>query len=368
MKRAFLMTILWAGVSAAASLVSLPLLALAAPSSQAEWEQVLEAARREGEVSVLGPPGVARDALTLPFQKAYGIRVGYFGAGGSEQASRVAMERRAGKYIWDLFVGGTTTGLTSLIPIGAFDPLEPALILPDVKDPKNWSGGGLEFVDPNRQMVVMTPTHRVIFVVNSALVDPKAFRSYKDLLDSKWKGQIVMDDPRSSGPGQATFTFFYLHPELGPNFIRALARQDPMVIRDSAQAINMVGQGKYPVLIGPRDSVLADALRRDVPISIVNPTQVREGSDISSGGGNAALFNRGPHPNAAKVYVNWLLSKEGQYNYARALGYVSRRLDVPNDYAEPWRAPQPGAIKTYTREAMEAKEPLTRLLNEVLRR
>jgi iron(III) transport system substrate-binding protein len=215
-------------------------------------------------------------------------------------------------------------------------------------------------------MAVMTPTHRVILIVNTAAVDPSSFKSYKDLLNPKWKGQIATDDPRRSGPGQASFTFFYLHPELGPDFIRALARQELVVFRDPSQLVNLVGQGKYPILIGPRDTMLADALKRSLPISIVNPSMVREGSDISPASGNVAMFNRAPHPNAAKVYINWLLSKEGQTHHARALGTVSDRLDVPLDHAEPWKVPRPGAIKTYTAEAMEAKDSLLRLLKEVL--
>jgi iron(III) transport system substrate-binding protein len=367
MNKPFFRVFLGSWASIFAFMILLPRVALAGPSWQAEWERVLQAAKQEGGVSLLGTTGVeVRDALTLPFEKAYGIRVEYFGGSGSEQATRVSTERRAGKYGWDIFVGGTTTGFTSMIPIKAFDPLDHALILPEVKDPKNWRGGGIEFVDPGRQMAVMTPTHRVILIVNSAAVDPNSVKSYKDLLNPKWKGQIAIDDPRRSGPGQASFTFFYLHPELGPDFIRALARQEPVVFRDPSQLINLVGQAKYPILIGPRDTMLADALKRGLPISIVNPSLVREGSDISSSSGNVAMFNRAPHPNAAKVYVNWLLSKEGQTHHARALDTVSSRLDVPHDHAEPWKVPQPGAIKTYTPEAMEAKDNLVRLLKEVL--
>jgi iron(III) transport system substrate-binding protein len=345
----------------------LPRLALTASSGQAEWERVLQAAKSEGVVSLLGTTGVEiRDALTLPFQKAYGIQVDYFGGSGAEQAARVSAERRAGKYAWDIFVGGTTTALTSMIPIKAFDSLDSALILPEVKNAKNWRGGGIEFLDPARQMVVMTPTHRVILIVNSAAVDPNSIKSYKDLLNPKWKGQIATDDPRRSGPGQASFTFFYLHPELGPDFIRALARQELVVFRDPSQLLNLVGQGKYPILIGPRDTMLADALKRSLPINVVNPSLVREGSDISPASGNVAMFNRAPHPNAAKVYLNWLLSKEGQTHHARALGSISSRLDVPHDHAEPWKIPRPGAIKTYSAEAMDAKDSLLRLLKEVL--
>jgi iron(III) transport system substrate-binding protein len=304
----------------------------------------------------------------MPFQKQYGIQVEFFGASGSQQSTRVLTERQAGRFLWDIFVGGTTTALVSLIPGGAFDPLEPALILPDIKDPKTWRGGAPEFVDQKRQMLVMTPTHRTTFVVNSTLVDPKAFKSHKDLLEPKWKGKIVMDDPRRAGPGQATFTFFYLHPELGPEFIRALARQEPVILKDASQATNMVGQGKYTILIGSRESILVGALRRGLPIAEVSAYQLREGSDVSPGNGNVALFNRPPHPNAAKVYINWILSKEGQSQYARALGYVSKRADVPADHTEAWRVPQAGAIKTYTQEVMDMKDKIVALLEEVFGR
>lgn len=343
--------------------------AAAMPSWQEEWERVLAAAKREGQVAVMGPVGTdTRDSLTIAFQKAHGIRVDYFGSTGGQQATRLGMERRAGKYLWDIFIGGTTTGLTAMIPMGAFDPMELALIRPDVKDPKNWRGGGLEFADQGRQMVVMTPTHRVTLVVNTGMLSPKALTSYKDLLDPKWKGKIVIQDPQLAGSSQATFTFFYLHPELGRDFIRALGRQESMILRDPSQALNMTAQGRYPIHVGPRDSVLMDAMRRGLPLAIVEPRQLREGSDVSSGAGNAALFNRAPHPNAAKVYLNWLLSKEGQYSYGRALGYVSKRLDVPSDYAEPWRVPQPGAINTYDMKAIGVKDELVSLLKEVFGR
>jgi hypothetical protein len=82
----------------------------------------------------------------------------------------------------------------------------------------------------------------------------------------------------------------------------------------------------------------------------------------------SGIFNRAPHPNAAKVYINWLLSKEGQTINARATGYISNRLDVPTDHAAPWRVPQPGSIKTYTQEAIDKKHELSPILIEVFGR
>ena len=332
----------------------------------AEWESTLAAAKREGKVSVITDvTATLRDALTLEFQRKYGISVELFGSTGREVAPRVAAERKAGQFLWDIYIHGSTTALEAMIPMGAFDPLEPALILPDIKDPKTWRGGAIEFLDDNKMVLVMTPFHRGTIFYNPKLVNAKEFKSHKDLLHPKWKGKIVADDPRRAGPGAATFTFFYLHPELGPDFIRELGKQQITLLRDYAQEVDAVGQGRYPVLIGGADFVAVNRAKQGVPVAIVDARQLKEGTDLSPTNGNLALFNRAPNPNAAKIYINWLLSKEGQTAFARANGYVSARLDVPTDHTEPWRVPLPGAIKTYTKAAMQVKDNLQPVLQEV---
>jgi ABC-type Fe3+ transport system substrate-binding protein len=120
------------------------------------------------------------------------------------------------------------------------------------------------------------------------------------------------------------------------------------------------------VLIGAADFVAINRAKQGVPIAIADPRELKEGTDVSPANGNVALFNRAPNPNAAKIYVNWLLSKEGQTSFARANGYVSARLDVPTDHTEPWRVPLPGAIKTYTKPAMQVRGKVQSLLKEVL--
>jgi len=113
-----------------------------------QWETVLAAAKREGTVTMFGPQGSTRQqALSAPFEKKYGIKVEYQGAGGPEVPPRVQKERGAGQYLWDVFLLGTSTGVLGLRPMGALDPIEPALILPEVKDPKQWRGGQLAFFD-----------------------------------------------------------------------------------------------------------------------------------------------------------------------------------------------------------------------------
>jgi iron(III) transport system substrate-binding protein len=347
-------------------LMAMALFGFNSASVAAEWESTLAAAKKEGKVSVITDvTATLRDALTLEFQKKYGISVELFGINGREVPPRVAAERKAGQFLWDIYIHGSTTALQAMIPMGAFDPLEPALILQDVKDPKTWRGGAIEFLDPSKMVMVMTPFQRGTIFYNSKLVNANEFTSHKDLLNPKWKGKLVVDDPRRGGPGVATFTFFYLHPELGPDFIRALGKQQMTISRDYAQEVDAVGQGRYPVLIGGADFIAINRAKQGAPIAIVDPRELKEGTDVSPANGNLALFNRALNPNAAKIYVNWLLSKEGQTIFARANGYVSARLDVPTDHTEPWRVPLPGAIKTYTKAAMQVRDNVQSLLQEV---
>jgi len=307
---------------------------------QSDWNNTLAAAKKENVVTVITDVTASmRDALTMSFQSTYGLQVDLFGALGREVPPRVLAERKAGRYLWDGFVHGTTTGLESMIPAGAFDPLEPALIFPDIKDPKTWRGGGVEFLDPNKTLMVMTPFQRGIIFHNPKLVNAKEFKSYKDLLDPKWRGKLIMDDPRRAGPGQATFTFFYLHPELGVDFIRALGKQQITILKDYAQEVDAIGQGRYPVLIGTADFVAVARAKQGIPIAIIDARQLKEGADVSPANGSLALFNKAPHPNAAKVYINWLLGKEGQELYGRALTQGSRRLDVDTKWLARFNTP-----------------------------
>ena len=123
-----------------------------------EEGQSAAGAKKEGKVAVIGPPGAdRRDALTIGFEKKYGIAVDYHADSGAGILPRLSAERKAERYLWDVVITGTTAGLETLIPARVLDPLEANLILPEVKDLKLWRNGALEFLDPGRQLLVMTP-------------------------------------------------------------------------------------------------------------------------------------------------------------------------------------------------------------------
>jgi iron(III) transport system substrate-binding protein len=264
---------------------------------------------------------------------------------------KLKTERAAGQYRADVVISGASTFLINLKPESALDPIEPALILPEVKDPSNWRRG-LEFVDKDRTALVMTPFSLGAFMVNSNQVKPNQITAYRDLLDPQWRGRLLFHDPRISGNGQAAFTFLYQHKELGTEYLRALMGQSLVILRDTRQELDMLGQGRLSLCLGCSDGSAEPLMAKGVPLAMIGPDQVREGGQVTSGPGNVGLINRAPHPNAASVYLNWLLGKEGQAEYGRALGNPSGRADVSNDWVEPWKLPAKGYWDSYTEEAL----------------
>lgn len=313
---------------------------------QAEWERVVKAAKEEGSVAVLGPPGNdVRRALTEPFEKSFpGIKVDYSGATGAKMAPRLLAERRAGHYLADVHVGNPGTTLTILFPIGALEPIRPALILPEAVDSGKWWRGKLEFADREGKYNLVFSTNVMAHVaVNPQLVKKNEIRSYTDLLNPKWQGKIAMLDPTILGPGYATATFWYIHSDLGKEFIRRILAQQKIVLsRDNRQILEWLARGNYLIAVGPSELLSTELIAKGMPVGLLYPDQFKEGGMLNAGFGALALINRAPHPNAAKVYINWLLSKEGQADYSKASGYPSRRLDVPRDQFDPGSLPREG--------------------------
>ena len=75
--------------------------------------------------------------------------------------------------------------------------------------------------------------------------------------------------------------------------------------------------------------------------------RIKEGSYLTTATASLGLMNRAPHSNAAKVYINWFLTKEAQTAYSRASTYWSRRVDVPTDHLEQAIVPKAEKYDSY---------------------
>lgn len=297
-----------------------------------EWARVVAAAQREGRVVVYTPLAPeARTALGERFKEKYGIAVEWVSASPSALTQKVLTERRAGIYDVDVIVTGTSTQAATLKPAGVTEPLESTIILPEVKDPNAWYGGDLLWVDKGRHLLGFLGYLEPALVINTDVVKEGEIKAYKDLLDPKWKKRIIIQDPTIAG--SALWWFSAVSSRIMDiDYMRQLARQEPVVSRDFALAGRWLAQGKYPVGIAIKTGVIAELIKAGAPVKVVIP---EEGTYLVRGGGIVSLVNRAPHPNTARAFINWLLTREAQAIYSKAELSQSARNDVPADFLQP---------------------------------
>jgi ABC-type Fe3+ transport system substrate-binding protein len=205
-----------------------------------------------------------------------------------------------------------------------------------VLDVSRWYGGKHRYLDPDGKFVFayMANASGGQLYYNTGLVNPKEFNSYYDLFNPKWKGKIVALDPRPRTEIGTTMQFFYYHPELGASFIRQFfGNKDVTFSRDSRQMIDWLGQGKFAICFGCSGALKAK--NQGLPIDIFDTSTWKEGASFSVSGGTLSLPSRAPHPNAAKVFINWYLSRKGQIALQKLADPDeppnSARMDIPKD-------------------------------------
>jgi iron(III) transport system substrate-binding protein len=296
-----------------------------------KWEKILADAKKEGKVAVAGPPGTAYRDVMRGFEKKYSeIALEFQSFTPANFTARFSNERQAGQYLWDIYVTGPTGFDISAKKAGDLDPIRPLFILPEVLDEKAWFGGfDKAFLDLEKKYIFafqaqITPQ----VLINREFVSEKDLNSIKGLLDPRWKGKIAINDPRVDGAGNGRIALWA--GQLGEEFVRSLLKQDVGLSRDDRQLADWLARGKYPIAVGVNETDIAELQKLGVG-SRVEPLggKLAEAWRLSTGWGAARLVNKAPHINAATVYVNWLLSKEGQTAWASTVSRPSRRIDVP---------------------------------------
>jgi iron(III) transport system substrate-binding protein len=297
-----------------------------AAQPQGEWEQTLAAAKKEGIV-VVGIPASTelRTLIGEKFKNKFGISIELLAARGPENALRIVTEHNAGVRYYDVLVAGGSTPL-SLLAAGAADEMASYWILPEVKDPKHWWGGHIweDNVSSKKYAYAFLCYTSETWWYNATQAAPSEIRSYDDLLNPKWKGRIGLLDPRNPGSGQNTWSFIWK--VKGEEFLTKLAQQDLVVNQNLRQLGDGLAKGRLAFTIGVSYYTYAPFLKAGLPVRPVS--RIKEGAHANNGSGVITVIKNPPHPSAAKIFVNWFLSKEGQELYGKALTQGTRRLDV----------------------------------------
>ena len=274
------------------------LAAAGARAQTADWAAVERAAKREGAVAIYNTGvGLHRD-VAQAFTARYGIKVDFLDMRASELRERVRIEQAAGRHLADLCLNGST-GAIIMDRLGQFEPHgglpNEANALPEM------AGNGTR---------ISIFVNLFGFMINTRIVTPDVEpKGYRDLLNPFFKGKILADDPRAAGEGYATFATTYEH--LGRDFQLALQKQNLSFSRNLLEGGTRVARGEYAVYFPQKfpDYVLL----KQLPVKFVWPV---EGSPWQVF--MLAMLKRAPHPNAARLLLNFFLDPEAQLLYARS--------------------------------------------------
>ena len=313
------------------------------PDWQKKWDETLAAAKTEGKVVVVGQPSPAmRNEIAPAFTKKFGIPVELIVGQGSTVVGKIRTERASGIYSVDVFMSNANTSITTLYAEKMLDPLKPQLLLPEVTDGSKWKRGEPYFADPEKQyLLLMFSSVDSLLFVNSNYVKPEEIRSARDLLNPKWKGKIATEDPRLPG-GSGVQSAVHFYTQMGPDFVRQLyVDQQPTIQRDRRVLTDWMARGSHPICLTCHIDDARSLIQEGYKL-----VEVFEFSDmknrITPTPSLLSIANRAPHPNAARLFVNWMASKEGLELYSRHAQSATLRTDVDESFLDPHIIPKPG--------------------------
>jgi len=338
---------------------------------QLQWEKVVQAAKKEGQVTVYVHSTYTPALESGAFQKAFPeIKLVSVSGVELQLERRFMAERRAGKNLADVFMVGVLRSY-DFYQGKLLEPIKAALILPEVLDESKWWQKTHHYADPEKKYLFRYVGSAQLGQIyyNTRLVNPNELNSFWDFVSPKWKGKIEARDIRTPGTGGSAIRLFYYNTEVGPEFVKKLFSETDMTIfRDRRQGLDWLATGKFAICFWCEG--VEKGKQQGLPVESFG--LMKEGAALSAGQGFLTLINQAPHPNAARVFVNWFLSREGQVNFQRALAQAeegspdSLRTDIPKDDVLPKSRRIDGVKYLDTDNQRDAMKPVMKLVEETL--
>jgi iron(III) transport system substrate-binding protein len=318
------------------------------------WDALVAAAEKEGALAIAGPSGRAWREELQRFEKSYpAIKLSITALAGRDFWPRLLKEREAGQYLWDLRIGGADALSYRLLHMGVFAPSRPLLMLPDLLEDKTWLGGldGIFLDNAHRFIIGFAVYETQAIYYNQRLLPDAAGLPLETLNEPRYAGKLSMADPRG---GASLNTLSVLDRAYGDGFVETLmVRQKPVITREPRQQIDWLASGRYPIAFGLPSIAFVEYAQRGGSTADFAPA--RGARAWSAGVGGIHFIEQAPHPAAAKLFVNWLLSRDVQATLMQAVKLNSRRTDVP--LGAPETALDPKALGDYVGTMDEAIQP-----------
>jgi ABC-type Fe3+ transport system substrate-binding protein len=306
--------------------VAMPGLALA-QDWQAEWDKTLEEAKGK-DLNVIIQPNEAFEAVVRVFQERFpDIKTQVSIIHPSQAAPRIVKEQEGNVYNWDVWWSTASNMNNVVLPAGGLEPIPDYLILPEVKEDSNWRDPRYSYTS-DRGPFVFIHTHFLqnLGLYNTEMV-PGGTLTMENILDPSLKGKIAIRVP--SRPHGGTMMLAQMAKVAGIETVRKLLTEmEPVFIDNDQQVTQSVIGGEFAVGIGTTEQTYSECVREGgcktinmFPVSFMHSRSV-------------SILKNPPNPAGAKIFVNWLLSKEGQEVYVAEWaktnnsGAFSMRADV----------------------------------------
>ncbi len=291
-------------------------------AEDAAWAQVVSAAKKEGKVTIysfsfIGDLGVG---LAKTFKERYGIQMEVVAGSGAVFLERFRVEARAGRYVADVLEGAVMNAI-----LAKKDGLSQSFTsLPALNETGVWLFDPR--LDSENHFVGYTPIINSLWANTKLVATAEEPKSWRDLLDPKWKGKMLVNDPDTMSI--PNFHYIVLTRYLGfdDDYFRALGRQELIVLPNQRETDSRLARGEAPLNLTSTLASSGSLVAEGAPIK---PLDMKEG--VSAQVQALNVVAGAPHPNAARLFINWLLSPEGQTVNARVKSSQPLRTDV-QDY------------------------------------
>ncbi len=293
------------------ALCAAALLVFAAAPAQAQDPVDAAKAKAEGKLSwYTSTPIEQAQKIVAIFKRQSGIEVELFRSGGSAILSRFQQEMNAGRVAVDVITHSEPAAANALGKKGYFVPFKPKNF---DKIPAAAKAADGSFIGQRLNMM----THYLRSDKVAAADEPK---TWDDLLAAKYKGKLVMTDP--SFTSLQVSVVGMMAKARGWGFYEKLRLNDVMIVQGNQQVSDMLKRGERLIAVGALDSYAADLKKEGHPIKTLYPS---DGVFIIPS--PTSVVKGSPHPNAAKLFAEFMIGDDAQRLFPADGGY-SARLDI----------------------------------------
>ncbi len=271
-------------------------LAVGSPTARADMKALQEAARKEGEITwyVAHYTSEGAEELGAVFTKLYGIKVNVVRTTAQVAYQRLTQDIKNGQTVCDVFSSTDLGHYARLASEGRFEKYVP--------ENSTKISEVFRDIDPSG-MFHTTASGQVVLTYNTSKVkSEEAPKSWRDLLDPKWKGKVSTGHPAFSG---YVGTWVYSMKKLyGWKYFEQLEKNKPQIGRSINDTVTALNAGERQVAAGADGSTLFSAARGN-PLAVNYPT---DGSILVIS--PSSIVKGTKHPNAARLFMEFLMSPE----------------------------------------------------------